>query len=228
MSGVLRLTPASKGKKKLVYIVKWVGWDDTTDEPEDNLDNCPDELATYFKSIGGKPEPPSTPGANKKRAAQETLTPQSTSRGRPGASKKAKKDDDRNLVDTVGGDQWKAPEGSWESEVMAVDSMTRESNGEIIVYLVWNNKKKTRHSTKLLNHKCPQKLLAFYEAHLYVCHSFACTRLRLTFETGSSTPSRKTTKMTTRQKALHLQATPTQAQPLCLRRTEFRQMTRTM
>ena len=154
-----------QGKKSLIYTVSWAGYDETTDEPEENLDNCPEELNEYFNSIGGKPEPPGTPGDSKKRSVSETATP--TGRGRPGANKKMKTEDTLNQVKSVNGNtSFKVPQGSWEDHIMAIDSMDRDNNGDVIAFIVWNNKQRSRHSTKLLNQKCPQKLLQFYEAHL--------------------------------------------------------------
>lgn len=157
-------------KPKLKYTVKWVGYDETTGEPEENLDNCPEELETYFKSIGGKPQPPSAKQAStKKRPASENAT-STTSRGRPaaGANKKQKTEANSSQVQNEDGTTWKAPSGSWETHIMAIDSMIRDDNGELIAFVIWNNSQKSRHPTKLLNFRCPQKMLQFYEAHLFV------------------------------------------------------------
>ncbi|KAL9052138.1 MAG: hypothetical protein Q9162_005599 [Coniocarpon cinnabarinum] len=159
---IIRHKYVGKTKPKLQYEVKWIGWEETTWEPQENLDNCPDELQEYYTAIGGKPEPPSSA---KKRPAQDSST--RTAKGRAPSGKRAKTEDDLSIIRAATGENtWKAPQGSWEDHVLAVDSMTRDENGDNIAFLVWNNKHRSRHSTKLLNHKCPQKLLAFYEAHL--------------------------------------------------------------
>ncbi|KAL9085872.1 MAG: hypothetical protein Q9159_004478 [Coniocarpon cinnabarinum] len=161
-AAIERGTDIAQTKPKLQYEVKWIGWEETTWEPQENLDNCPDELQEYYTAIGGKPEPPSSA---KKRPAQDSSTP--TAKGRASSGKRAKTEDDLSIIRAATGENtWKAPQGSWEDHVLAVDSMTRDENGDNIAFLVWNNKHRSRHSTKLLNHKCPQKLLAFYEAHL--------------------------------------------------------------
>ena len=147
-----------------MYTVKWLGWDETTEEPEVNLDNCPDELNEYFTSIGGKPEPPNA--ASRKRSATSD-TP--AKKGRQSAAPPAKKTK-RNLkegqIESDDGTSWTAPAGSWEDQIINIDSLRRMDDGEIYGFIIWNNGRKSAHSTKLLNAKCPQKMLQFYEGHL--------------------------------------------------------------
>lgn len=53
---------------------------------------------------------------------------------------------------------WKPPVGSWEDEIDRVDACERESDGRLVVYLVWKNGRKTRHETSVIYQKCPQKV----------------------------------------------------------------------
>ncbi|KAK8912304.1 Chromatin-associated protein swi6 [Metarhizium anisopliae] len=52
-----------------------------------------------------------------------------------------------------------------EDEIDRVDACEKESDGRLVVYLVWKNGRKTRHETSVIYQKCPQK---FYEKHVKV------------------------------------------------------------
>ncbi|PMB65022.1 Chromatin-associated protein swi6 [Beauveria bassiana] len=60
---------------------------------------------------------------------------------------------------------WSPPAGSWEDDIDAIDACQDEGTGQLMVYLVWKNGKKTRHTTSVIYAKCPQK---FYERHVKI------------------------------------------------------------
>lgn len=66
---------------------------------------------------------------------------------------------------------WVPPDGSWELDVDYVDTVEEAmdpKSGKMtrFAYLVWNNQKKTQHPLGHVYHKCPQKMLMYYESHL--------------------------------------------------------------
>ena len=159
-----------------------------------NSDGCPAEMKTYFKLNGGKPIFDGKPGkgtpastkqssipaqgsgysASAKRrlsANDSNASPTPTQGGR--GRKKVKtdaddKDDGRVVVQEADGKKtFKAPLGSWEKDIVGVDTVERDSkDGTLYAYIVWNHGMKSRHPTKVLNTKCSGRMLAFYEAHM--------------------------------------------------------------
>ncbi|KAJ9413084.1 hypothetical protein QL093DRAFT_2090590 [Fusarium oxysporum] len=53
------------------------------------------------------------------------------------------------------------PNGSWDNEVERIDACFEDSDGDVMVYLLWPNDKKTRHKRNL-------DLLDFYEKYAKV------------------------------------------------------------
>lgn len=143
-------------------------------------------LEAYWTSIGGKPEPgPKQPkSTGKKRGRQSTGTQVESAkkpkRGRKSAS--AAEDPDSTPEPPAGytdvnPDTWKPPtpnDNAWDPLVSQVDTIEKDNNGELWAYLVWNeknedgrhNRSKARLST--CRKACPQKMLEFYEKHVYV------------------------------------------------------------
>jgi chromobox protein 1 len=54
--------------------------------------------------------------------------------------------------------KWSPPSGSWEDEIEMIDACEEDDNGKLIVYLIWKNGQKTKHDTKIIYKKCPQKV----------------------------------------------------------------------
>ncbi|KAF1993899.1 hypothetical protein P154DRAFT_502660 [Amniculicola lignicola CBS 123094] len=155
-----RFDAASQGEIK--YEVKWLGYEkksDRTWEGEDNLENAKELLEQYWGDIGGKPE--AKEGGSKKRKGRKSGV-DSGSATPTVPAKKLKKEP-----------EWAPPPGSWENDVAVVDTVEEQVNPktgklERLAYLVWNNDKKTQHPLHHVYKKCPQKMLSYYESHLYV------------------------------------------------------------
>ncbi|KAJ4298972.1 hypothetical protein N0V90_004216 [Kalmusia sp. IMI 367209] len=133
---------------------KLAGYDDPADmtwEDENNLEGV-EALADYFEAIGGKPE------IGKKRKGRQSGV--KTESGTPVSVKRMKKEK-----------EWAPPPGSWEDDVDHVDTVEqrmdpRTGRQEKFGYLVWKHHVKTQHPLPLIFKKCPQKMLAYFEAHL--------------------------------------------------------------
>ncbi|KAK7185804.1 uncharacterized protein CC84DRAFT_1222471 [Paraphaeosphaeria sporulosa] len=141
-------------KGKVLYHVKWQGYDDPADmtwEGEDNLEGV-EALDEYHTLIGGRP----VPGKKRKGRKSGVETESST----PVAAKRMKKEK-----------EWAPPPGSWEDEVDHVDTVEQRVNpktgeNEKFGYLVWSNQIKTQHPLPLIFKKCPQRMLTYFEQHL--------------------------------------------------------------
>ncbi|KAH8719891.1 Chromo domain-containing protein 2 [Beauveria bassiana] len=159
----------------LKFHVKWEGYDkkaDMTWEPEENLEESANEvLEEYFNKIGGRDsifQQTATAASGKKRGRKAGVsgsadpTPVKRSRksngaGHPGATSPP-----------ASSKPWSPPAGSWEDDIDAIDACQDEGTGQLMVYLVWKNGKKTRHTTSVIYAKCPQKMLQFYERHVKI------------------------------------------------------------
>lgn len=68
---------------------------------------------------------------------------------------------------------WTPPEGNWEDHIKSIDTIWRD--GDMLKAAVtWNtaqNYRKAEHQTHVLHKRCPQKMLKFYESHLYISPS---------------------------------------------------------
>ena len=154
-----------------------------------------DVLAEYWASIGGKPIAGAGEKAQKKRGRQ-TSSPKTEPKPKPkrqrtatsthkGASNKknGSLEQDVNPPPTVGyaevgDDDWKPPppkDGSWDDLVQSVDTVVRENiDGELWGYLIWSDQNaagryyRSKAKLPIIYKACPQRMLRFYEKHLYV------------------------------------------------------------
>ncbi|UKZ67717.1 uncharacterized protein TrAtP1_008875 [Trichoderma atroviride] len=154
----------------LKFHVKWEGYEkksDMTWEPEENLqESAGDILANYLESIGGREKifEETQEAAKGKKRGRTSSTAQSAS------TKRSKRNGTHPSESTppATSDKWNPPAGSWEDEIDTIDACEDEGSGRLIVYLVWKNGRKTKHDTKVIYKKCPQKMLAFYERHVRI------------------------------------------------------------
>lgn len=164
----------------LIYQVKWQGFEkvaDRTWEPEANLEGL-NALEEYKKDNGVTVKPkPKGRGKRKSTAMEETpvSTPQSTISKR--GNKRAKLN---GLAQLEKGEAEpgprKLPEGSWEEHVLAIDTIEevpyvdklKNAARKLAAYIVWDDGRKSQHPLTLIRQKCPQRLLDYYEEHLYV------------------------------------------------------------
>ncbi|KAL8722285.1 MAG: hypothetical protein Q9225_001189 [Loekoesia sp. 1 TL-2023] len=171
------------------YEIKWKGYEDKKDrtwETEDNLAGAREILEAYWAKIGGKPVPAPKP-APKKRGRQSTgsqVEPaKKQKKGRKSTS--AIPDPDATPEPPVGftdvnPDTWKPPppnDNAWDPLIMNVDTIEKDNNGDLWAYLVWNEKNddgrfnRSKARLETCKKACPQKMLTFYEKHVYVTPS---------------------------------------------------------
>ncbi|KID83156.1 heterochromatin protein one [Metarhizium guizhouense ARSEF 977] len=155
---------------KLELQVKWEGYDrrkDLTWEPEESLrEFVPEILQAYFVSIGGRQKMHTQRRAVSKRKNRPLVSTAATDtksvlRQENGAGP-------TETAPSVTTKSWKPPIGSWEDEIDRIHACEEESDGKLVVYLIWKNGKKTRHETSVIYRKCPQKMLQFYEKHIRI------------------------------------------------------------
>ncbi|KAM0260598.1 hypothetical protein ACHAQJ_002660 [Trichoderma viride] len=154
----------------LKFHVKWEGYEkksDMTWEPEENLRESASEiLSAYLESIGGRDKI----FEETHEAAKGKKRNRTTSTAQAAGTKRSKRNGTHpsNSTPPATADSWSPPAGSWEDDIETIDACEDEGSGQLIVYLVWKNGRKTRHHTKVIYKKCPQKMLAFYERHVRI------------------------------------------------------------
>lgn len=116
-----------------------------------------DILASYLESIGGRDkifEETQEAAKGKKRSRTSSSTAQASS------TKRSKRNGTHPGESTppATSNKWNPPAGSWEDEIDTIDACEDEGSGRLIVYLVWKNGRKTKHDTKVIYKKCPQKV----------------------------------------------------------------------
>lgn len=58
------------------------------------------------------------------------------------------------------------PKGSWEDEIVSISTVERLPDGSLQSLVHWRHGHTSHHKNIVLNVRCPQKMLQFYEAHL--------------------------------------------------------------
>ncbi|KAM6506844.1 hypothetical protein FALCPG4_018665 [Fusarium falciforme] len=153
----------------LMFQVKWKGFEsekELTWEPEENLKVAGDEiLDKYFDTIGGRLKIKGSAGAANTKGRKRTITGTSTKK-----PKRFRQNYGHGTDETVPmtANKWSPPSGLWEDEIEMIGACEEDDDGKLIVYLIWKNGQKTKHDTKIIYKKCPQKMLQFYEAHVKI------------------------------------------------------------
>ncbi|KAK5078897.1 hypothetical protein LTR64_002685 [Lithohypha guttulata] len=170
-----------KGKQYvLLYNVKWKNYptSENTLEPEENLVGSRDILAKYHHKIGGAPQPPTGGGDLKKKSSRKSLRTDSQasatedSPAPPAKRQKRTKDESDAEDDDDGGEDftssWQPKSNNWEIDIKEIRTVERETSGDLYIFIVFKNGKKSRVKNGVVRKKCPQRLLDFYEKHLSV------------------------------------------------------------
>ncbi|KAH7110474.1 hypothetical protein EDB81DRAFT_894757 [Dactylonectria macrodidyma] len=158
------------GDGALKFLVQWEGYEskkDWTWEPEGNLKVSGEEILNeYFNKIGGRhkifKESDKAVQTRKRRRATNSTTNTTAKRLQGNEAYLA----DKTSPATV--KNWSPPSGSWEDEIETIDACEDGGNGKLVVFLIWKNGEKTKHVTKTIYKKCPQKMLQFYERHVKI------------------------------------------------------------
>ena len=118
----------------------------------------------YFDSLGGREKVFASKGkkATTKRGRKSDIASASTKK-----AKTEKKSQSRSVTPKQNEEKFTPPSGSWEDEIKAVDA-AEGAEGQVQVYLTWRNGQKTQHPLETCYKRCPQKMLKFFESHLYV------------------------------------------------------------
>lgn len=141
-------------------------------------------LRAYHISVGGTPQPAS------KSSAKKATTSAAKGKGKraasleddsPAPSKKGRGRKSEAATNGNSSSDWEPPLGSWEDEITEISAIIEDepADGAVIIkakknpknlngLVLWNNGRKTQHRMLVLRVKCPQKLLDYYESHLYV------------------------------------------------------------
>ncbi|KAI9193231.1 uncharacterized protein BJ171DRAFT_532221 [Polychytrium aggregatum] len=165
------------------YLIKWVGYTETTWEDQDNISDGP-ILKEFLDSQ--KVKSPTTPsskraaatGSNsgsKKKRARDSDAASATSSPHKGQSSAA---DVATLVDSSEDSVVSDAENeltediraqvSWEDDVESIEHVqqAKDESRQLVVVLKWKDGKQTIHRSETIHEKCPKKLLVYYEGHL--------------------------------------------------------------
>lgn len=119
--------------------------------PQSYSEGAQEAVEEYYHELGGRPEKPTK---KRKSAGEAKATLEEAERKRRRRPKGAAG------TETPEGDEigsWVPKGKSWENDVASVDTVCRESSGNLYAYLVWTNGKKSKVSTELCSRKCPMK-----------------------------------------------------------------------
>ena len=137
-----------------------------------------DILSKYHRKIGGPPKPPTKPArtgpkSGKKSRSSQSIRRQSstTDTDSPPPQKRQRheiNEDDEGDEGDEGEGTWVPRDENWETQIVGVETLERDNNGQLIAYIVFTNGKKTKVSMDKVYRHCPRPMLRFYEHHLYV------------------------------------------------------------
>jgi len=120
--------------------------------------------------VGGGQRPLSPKGPNKASNKRKSIgssqeaTP--TAKRPKGRTSAAAKDENEDQKPKKWGN-WIPKGDSWENAVQNVDTIERDGkDGQLYVFLHWNNDKKTKVGIERCYKMCPMRMLHFYEQHL--------------------------------------------------------------
>ncbi|CAG8635283.1 4147_t:CDS:2, partial [Acaulospora colombiana] len=145
----------------LKYHIKWKGFTIEESTWENEGDVYAAELLEEYWSKNKDEQPASATSSKRKGTGRKRSAPASTTTSfkeskrsrvssKPRASRIRPDDDDDSLQASL---------ESWEDQVIAVETVTRDDKtGDLLVYLKWNNGETSRHPAKDVNMRCPQKV----------------------------------------------------------------------
>jgi hypothetical protein len=128
-------------------------------------------LNEYLEKVGGKEailaawqekKDATKKGKKRSRASTGAEATNGTKRGKKNGHPK-----DESPPASASKAEWKPPTGSWEEHVTGIDACEGNDNN-VVVYLTWKGGHKTQHPLAAVYKRCPQKMLKFYESHLFV------------------------------------------------------------
>lgn len=170
------------------YRVKWVGYSDNenTWQTVDSM-SCPELVAKYEAELLVKsPPPPRPPKEPKKKlpnvikrttkrklGGNDTLTTQKTAKPplkkndsieNSSSNFSSNEESQHQLLQQQQQQQWEA--GDWEDKVDHIDTVTRNENGGLHVWIQWTDGEVTEELANEANVRCPQRVIQFYESRL--------------------------------------------------------------
>jgi len=154
---VERIVKHRKKGSRVQYFLKWKGYPDSENTWEDESNVFAQDLIDDYWQNANQSK--STPGRPTKTTPKTSATKTKTPKSEPvNKKRKIQEDDDlqQQLIDSE----------DWEEQVDEVETVERNANGELMIYLNWKSGHKTIHLAEIVNRKCPQKIIKFYESHL--------------------------------------------------------------
>lgn len=137
------------------YCIKWVGYPDSANTWQDvDTMDCAQLIEEFERSH--RPTSPRRVSSSQSRPSQTTSHPQEAlKRSTRDRRNKTRRDPYADL-----------PKGDWEDQVLKVETVARDSEGQLVVWLNWRNGTSSQAPAGEANVRCPQKIIAFYESRL--------------------------------------------------------------
>ncbi|OMJ23931.1 Chromatin-associated protein swi6 [Smittium culicis] len=161
-------------KKSFKYLVKWEGYPESDNTWEDEENIMSEALLKQYwdrlETQGITKESIMNPSAKlKKRTSMANKTPTSSVKDpKKRHISSGANSSDNNLISNSNSipDDFPPEDESWEDLVDKIDTVDRTPDNGLVVYIEWKNGKKTVHPSSVINLKCPQKIIKFYEERL--------------------------------------------------------------
>ncbi|KFY86272.1 hypothetical protein V500_07724 [Pseudogymnoascus sp. VKM F-4518 (FW-2643)] len=155
------------------FQVKWEGYNrpsDMTWEPEENLATATEIVEDYYNQIGGREFV--NDEAAKELEKVKTAPPRKRGRAPSGSAaapkgKRGKVEKHPKSTTPPASLDFKVPTGNWEHEATAIEQVEEQDDGSLQVHIVWKGGQRTAHPVERAYKHCPQKMLKFYEQHMF-------------------------------------------------------------
>ncbi|KAL7422410.1 hypothetical protein Q5752_003056 [Cryptotrichosporon argae] len=171
------------GPGKFEYLISWVGYgpEHNTWEKQGNVEHARDIVEQYWKKV------PKSQPVRKRGPGRTSTSSQASSSSRPAKQARTSRangangankgeaidihddDDDEkagfDLTHVGSVDKYIAVK-DWEPLVASIDTIERGEDGKLVVYLEMKGGEKVMQPAEVVNMRCPQKMIAFYESRL--------------------------------------------------------------
>ncbi|PVU89140.1 hypothetical protein BB559_005230 [Furculomyces boomerangus] len=157
-------------KRKFKYFVKWEGYpeSDNTWEDEDNI--MSEALLNKYwnekKAAGILKEDIMNGSSSKLKKRTSSALSKTPARESKRQNVNGSNEKKSAFADTAFDDSFLPESDNWENAIRCIETVDKTPDTGLIVYVVWKDGKRSVHPSSVVNAKCPQKVIQFYEERL--------------------------------------------------------------